>query len=545
MSKLTLASVSRFRNAGPCARAMGVVGGLLVAATVQSAPGDVDALGVDPAGVSTAGFSAVLDLSRDARYAVFIASDSGLVAGDTNGELDLFVRDREAGVTRRVSVGVGGQPANGRTFGARITPDGRYVVFESTASNLVANDSTPNDGSTYAGADVFVRDLQTGVTELVSVAPNGQQPNDRSLAASISDDGRHVLFYGTGTNVTRGLFLRDRHLGTTSRIATGAQDRLLTDPALSGDGRYVAFVSGDPNLVPNDTNGVPDVYVRDRQSGAIERVSLMPDGGQSTEGGSLPALSADGRYVVFEMREGANANIFVRDRWADATRRVSVTPTGAVPNRSSSRASISDDGRFVVFESHSSNLVPGDTNANVDVFRRDLVAGVTELVSRTRDGEAASGFAGGVSPDGRFAGFYTFARIVADDTDAEADAYVYEAGGGELTQIGFTVKPAALAFGPLEVGTSRTLAFWLRNTGTRVLSMPNPWHHYFSLRGRDLSQFEVSSGCGTTLAVGQSCPIRITFRPTTVGDKVARLRVTIEGVDRTRHITGTGMAVAP
>jgi Tol biopolymer transport system component len=258
-------------------------------------------------------------LSANGRY-VALASDAGnLVSGDTNATMDVFVRDRETNTTRRVSVTTGGIQGNGESNEPGLTADGSQVVFTSSAHNLATGDTN----GTY---DVFVRDLDAGITERVSVASSGTGANERS-----------------------------------------------TGPAISADGRYVSFNSRGDNLVAGDTNGMPDVFVRDRQSGAhqvITRASVSSDGVQGDDDSLQPVLSADGRYVAFQSAAstlvpgGTNGadDIFVRDRQTGLTERVSVTTAGTQLNEVSAGAAISADGRYVAFNSYATNVVPGDAN---------------------------------------------------------------------------------------------------------------------------------------------------------------------------------------
>jgi Tol biopolymer transport system component len=233
----------------------------------------------------------------------------------------VFVRDQGAGVTSLLSVGAAGK-ANGSSGDPVISADGRYVAFWSEASNLVP-------GDTNQRGDVFVRDRLAGVTRRVSVTSTGQQTS-----------------------------------GTYSEVP----------PAISATGRYIAFFSNASNLVPGDTNGAGDVFVRDRLAGLTRRVSVGA-AGQANDNSAEPAISADGRYVAF-YSEASNlvpgdtnttVDVFVRDRLSGVTRRISVSTAGQ-GNGPSYGPSLTPDGRSVAFESDASNLVPGDTNQRGDVF---------------------------------------------------------------------------------------------------------------------------------------------------------------------------------
>ena len=221
-------------------------------------------------------------ISADGRYVAFISEASNLVAGDTNGASDVFVRDCKSGVTRRVSMNSAGHQGKGKSTRPAISADGRYVAFTSSAANLVAGDT--NDAS-----DVFVRDRKTRVTRRVSVTSDGLQGNHLSRAPSLSAHGRYVAFASRASNLvqgdtnrTRDVFVHDRRTGATQAISVGPSGLPGNEnnypPAISADGRYVAFASEASNLVAGDTNGVGDVFVRDRTTGAIESVSVNSTG---------------------------------------------------------------------------------------------------------------------------------------------------------------------------------------------------------------------------------------------------------------------------
>ncbi len=318
-------------------------------------------------------------ISADGRFVAFDSYASNLVAGDTNRKGDVFVRDRLAGVTQRVSVGAGGQAKN-YSYSPAISADGRFVAFFSAASNLVA-------GDTNGKGDVFVRDRLAGVTQRVSVGAGGQA-NNGSYIPAISADGRFVAFYSAASNLVPGdtnmafdVFVRDRLAGVTRRVSVGAGGQgndSSGNPAISADGRFVAFGSSASNLVAGDTSGTGGVFVRDRLAGVTWRVSVGVGGQASNGSGFHPAISADGRFVAFESSASnlvagdtnRAEDVFVRDRLAGVTRRVSVGASGQANGPSFSPA-ISPNGRSVAFGSSASNLVRGDTNGAFDVFVRD------------------------------------------------------------------------------------------------------------------------------------------------------------------------------
>ena len=332
------------------------------------------------AGVQSNGDSYAGGISRDGRFVVFSSQASNLVAGDTNAVSDIFLLDRSTGFLRRVNLGIGGVQANGSSSDPKVSDDGGTVAFYSAATNLVSGDSN-------AATDVFVHVLSTSVTTRVSVGSGGAQANGRSLGVALSAEGRHVGFLSEASNLVAGdgngvfdAFVHDRVTAATERVnlsSSGVEANLSADfVALSGDGRFAAFSSMAGTLVSGDTNGVDDVFVRDRVSGITERVSVSTAGNQSDGGRSYrPNISRDGRHVAFfgtgtDLVSGTfpGYHVFVRDRLYQVTQRISVAMGGANSNGMSVRPAISADGQVIAFHSSASNLVPGDTNGFEDVF---------------------------------------------------------------------------------------------------------------------------------------------------------------------------------
>ena len=371
-----------------------------------------------------------ISVSADGTLVAFVSGSPNLVAGDTNGVRDVFVRNLATGTTTRASLGTGGQ-ANGASSNARISADGRFVVFTSLANNLVA-------GDTNGVADVFERDLATGQTTRVSVSAGGVQATDASggAASGISADGGAISFSSAASNLvpgdtnhSRDVFVWTRASGAVERVsvasdgsqaAAGASDA----SSISADGRYVAFASTAPNLVAGDTNLAADVFVHDRVSGSTVRASVTASGGQAATASSLQpgGLSADGQVVAFDTAAplaagdtGGN-DVYVRDLVAGTTERISVNSAGLGANGNSSTAAISADGRYVAFESSATNLDPADTGGDEDVFVRDRVSGLTRLVSASASPTQISQ-AAAISADARFVALATTAPdMVAGDT---------------------------------------------------------------------------------------------------------------------------------
>ena len=391
-------------------------------------------------------------VSGDGRYVVFYGDASNLVPNDTNSAQDVFVRDLWLGITTLVSVDSAGVQGNYHSYWPTISADGRFVAFESRATNLVP-------GDTNGAYDIFVHDLQTGATTRASVDSSGAQANGNSygFGCSLSADGRYVAFGSDATNLVPGdtngikdFFVRDLVAGTTERVSVdsaGVEANATTIEAeLSADGRYVVYFSAASNLVPGDTNGVADVFLRDRAIGSTTRLSVDPAGVEGNGISRSPSMSADGRYVAYcswatNLVPGdANsaADVFVLDRQSGTTTIASLDSSGVEGDSYSYYPSISADGRWVAFYSNATNLVPGDTNALPDVFVHDRHSGSTSRVSVDSGGAEGNGFSGWpvISGDGSIVAFMSDAsNLVAGDSNAFRDVFVHERAASHFTSL--------------------------------------------------------------------------------------------------------------
>ncbi|MCH8815339.1 MAG: PD40 domain-containing protein [Chloroflexi bacterium] len=411
--------------------------------TGEPAVGDTTRVSVDSTGNEGNSNSIWPTISDDGRYVAF-TSGAPLVAGDTNAAGDVFVHDRQTGTTERVSVSTSGTEGDLTSFKSYISGDGRHVAFTSLAGNLVT-------GDTNGVQDIFVHDRQTGETTRLSVSTGGQEGNGDSERPGMSDDGRYVVFDSAAstlvaddTNGTPDVFVHDRQTGTTTRVSLDSQgaqgDGRSTHSAISGDGRYVVFDSWTTNLVTGDTNGVGDVFVHDLQTGATERVSLDSSGNQANgESRYPPALNEDGRYVAFTSvannlvtgDTNVEDDVFLRDRQEGTTTRLSVHTSGAQADDNSRRPTLAKDGRFVAFDSEATNLVSDGSNATMDVFVRDVLLGTTVRVSVDSQGGAPNSWSayGFMSDDAEFVSFMSDAsNLVPADTNNGWDAFVHELG---------------------------------------------------------------------------------------------------------------------
>ncbi|MGH7895196.1 MAG: hypothetical protein ACREQL_11050 [Candidatus Binatia bacterium] len=364
----------------------------------------------------------------------------------------VFFRESEAGsaqqLTERVSVATGGGQGAYTSRDPYVSAGGRYVAFTSSANLVPVDFNTPL-------RDVYVRDRETGVTELASVDTDGFAGNGESVVSGISTDGCSVLIWSNAPDLVPGdantcscgttpgccpdLFVRDRCAGTTALVSIGAggvqgDAAPSWDASMSADGRYVAFLSGATNLLAGggDGNGLEDAFVRDRQLGITERVSVAT-GGVEANGSSYGGISvsADGRYVAFPSvatnlvpaDTNDRSDVFVRDRDAGLTERVSVAAGGGQANQESFYPSISADGRWVAFMSGASNLVAGDTNGVADIFVHDRQTHITERASVASDGSQAGNTSlyPSLSADGRWVAF-----INLDSNVLDFEAFVHD-----------------------------------------------------------------------------------------------------------------------
>jgi Tol biopolymer transport system component len=312
---------------------------------VAAQDGQLTRVSVAADGGSADGPSSDPDLSADGRYAVFESSATNLVAGDTNGVADVFVRDLRQNTTTIVSRGRGGAPADGASGAPAISARGGFVSFASKATNLVARDSN-------GVGDVFVRSLAHNRTERVSVDSHGRQQH-----AAVADPFTQVS-------------------------------------DISGDGRYVVFDSDAANLARADANRHTDVFLRDRRRHTTVLVSASSLNVQGNNDSFSPLITTDGRIVAFQSfatnmapGDGPREDVFVRDLAQRTTSVVGVAADGSpraaeLVGQLLQRPALSADGRIAAFSSTAPNLVPGDANGSEDVFVRLLDAPQADLVAK-------------------------------------------------------------------------------------------------------------------------------------------------------------------
>ena len=348
--------------------------------------GTTERVSVDSSGLQANGFSYATSISGDGRIVAFTSDATNLVGGDLNHAFDAFLHDRSSGSTERISVGASGQEGNDSSGWGSLAANGSALAFTSLASNLVAG-----DGNSAWDVFVRDRAAGTTTRVSVdSSGVEGNGPSllgtlsaDGNVVAFESEASNLIAIDNNGM---RDIFVHDRTTGVTERVSVdstgteGDADSGEFAPALSTDGQIVAFASRATNLVANDTNGFQDVFVHDRATGITERISVDSAGAEGDDDSGYPSLSSDGRLVAFHSRASdlvagdtnGTTDIFVHDRATGVTQRVSVDSSGAEADSFSGGPSLTADGSLVAFYSAASNLVANDANGASDDFVHQL-----------------------------------------------------------------------------------------------------------------------------------------------------------------------------
>jgi WD40-like Beta Propeller Repeat len=374
-------------------------------------------------------------LSDDGRYATFTSAATNLVPAANNSVSDVFLKDRTTGVVDLISVnsqGVAGNSFSGGFSNASpVTPDGRFVGFDSFASNLVP-------GDTNQLTDSFLRDRQARTTIRVNVSSAGAQANNSSAVTAVSAKGRYVLFASRATNLVTGDtnnaldgFIRDTWYGTTTRVTVKADGTQVANDTrvwdMTNDGRFV-LLSSVGRYTADDTNADDDAYVKDLWTGSLERVSLT-NGGNNFPGGTgfnKASLSDDGRFVAFNAAlANAFPQIYVRDRLYRTTTLVSVNLNGQPGNRSSFSPSISPNGRYVAFNTGADNIVTPPPTPFAHVYVRDLLLKKTTLASVTSTGAPIPQSTGEIFMCNVGVAFNSFYSMVVPDGNDKEQVYLH------------------------------------------------------------------------------------------------------------------------
>lgn len=362
----------------------------------------------------------------------FLSTGNNLVPGDTNEDDDVFVRDRKAGTTVRVSVSSTGEQANGQCRSVAISPDGRWVAFASAADNLVPNDRNGVE-------DVFVHDRLTGTTVRGSLSDSGGEPDRDSSRPSLSRDGRYLAFQSYAGNMLPGrnrndIWIRDLQqnrtlLCTVSSTGQGGNWHGY-EPSLSAGGRYVVYTSSSTNLDPAAKGGAMQIYLHDRVDRTTEWVSRTQAGTEPAAGCANPDVSEDGSRIVFDSADATLVDgdtngvrdVFLRDRSQGWTRRLSVA--GQQADEDCEYPAISADGRFVAFLSRSTSLGNPNRSKRQTLYLHDVETGITEPLGLGLDGRFLNDdcWSPWLSPDGRWVGVSAWAtNLVPIDTNGVPD----------------------------------------------------------------------------------------------------------------------------
>ncbi|MBN2025180.1 MAG: PD40 domain-containing protein [Actinobacteria bacterium] len=384
----------------------------LVPGTVHAAPGDVTLVSSDAGGLQGNGASNWVSMSSDDRYVVFQSSATNLVDPATTGE-QIFRKELLTGEVELVSSGIGGVEGNNVSNRPVISPDGRYVAFESLATNLVSPATT--------NRQVFLRDIRREETFLVSMDATGAEGDGDSYMPSISDDGRYVAFESLATNLvspaTAGwqVFRRDMsgevELASADAGGTPGNGNADFSADISPDGRYVCFTSDSTNLVTPGTSG-KELFSKDMLNGEVVLASSDASGAESNNGNGYPSYSSDARYVSFCSNASnlipgiTGSQIYRKDLVTREIVLVSADASGNQGNSGSGYSSISADGRYVAFGSQATNLASPATTG-WEIFRKDIVTGEIVIVSAASGGTEGNGDSRypSISADGRYVAF--------------------------------------------------------------------------------------------------------------------------------------------
>jgi Tol biopolymer transport system component len=355
-----------------------------------------------PDGSAGNGPSLFPSVSENGRYVAFRSEATNIRPEDQDSVRDIYVRDRQTGQVTLASRASGAQGVKGNrdSYNPRISANGRYVVFRSNAENLAPEDADNTE-------DIFVRDLQSNTTSLVSRASgaNGPKGNAGSFNAWISGDGQRIAFRSEATNLTPDdldpipdIYVRDMSSNQTilvSRASGEAGPKAIGPsefPIISADGRHVGFRSEAPNLAPEDPDTIEDIYVRDLQTNETQLVSRAAGAGPKGNARStFLSLSADGNEIAFDSQSSnihpedtlPDADVFLRDMSTGEVELISRAsgPAGPKGTPGSSEPSVSASGRYVAFQSAATNLDPDDTDGTLDVYLRDRETFMTEALS--------------------------------------------------------------------------------------------------------------------------------------------------------------------
>ena len=384
-------------------------------------------------------------ITPDGRYVFFGSSATNFVVGDTNDESDIFKYDRDTDtITKITNANGGGQTDGSSSIGLTTGADGRYIVFSSTATNLIAG-GTSGVSHTYIydnNTDTTTLVSKSDADAEGNASSNNPNISSDGRYVTFHSDASNLV--SGDTNNTGDVFVYDRILDSIERVSVSSSeveaDGSSSFSEISSDGRYVTFQSDATNLVFGDTNSFTDVFVRDRTSGTTERVSVSSEGVEGNEFSGLPTISGDGDKVAFysiasNLVTGDvsnNYDIFVYDRSSDDITRISLSPEGDEADGYSYNPRIMSEGRFVAYSSDATNLITGDTNGGGDLFLYDIYSGTTKRINEPVNDTEPDTSPGDQTPatlseNGKYVVFRAGAtNLVAGDTNSRSDIFVAE-----------------------------------------------------------------------------------------------------------------------
>ena len=382
-------------------------------------------------------------ISGDGRIIAFDSFASNIISGASGRQV--YARNLQTGEVMLISRSASGAAGNANSRDVKISTDGGFASFDSVASNLISG---------VSGSQIYHRNLSTGALQVVSTSSSGTVGNGTSLYSTVSGDGRYVAFSSNSTNLIGGvsgsqIYVKDTVTGSltlASSSSSGATGNALSDRAvISDDGRYVVFESDATNLVAGATGR--QTYVKDLVTGQVRVASQNAQGTNSTGGPFHATINATGRYVAFSSNDstflpglsGTNSQVFLKDLETGSLTLVTTASSGVEGNGSSYDAVLSPDARYIAFRSTATNIIAGVSGSNI--YRKDLLTGAVELVSRSTDGTVANAdsYVGDkirMTADGRKILFHSSAtNLISGDTNGDEDVFLRDMSKAGIQQL--------------------------------------------------------------------------------------------------------------